>query len=224
METLFKDKLVNDFGDIFQLYRYKDKLESKEGFGKISVDKLLNSIEAKKKISLDKFIYALGIRQIGETNAKLIALHYNSYQNFFMNMQKANNKLSDSYQELVAIDQIGANIANDLVMYLNSPANLNTLNKLVAHINITDVYTQSNNSKFTGKVIVLSGTLSTMSRDEAKHTLQNLGAKVSNSLSKNTDYLILGDQPGSKAKRAEELNVKTINENEWISIIKELNN
>ena len=224
METLFKDKLVNDFGDIFQIYKYKDKLESKEGFGKISVDKLLNSIEAKKQISLDKFIYALGIRQIGETNAKLIALHYNSYHNFFMNMQKANNKLSDSYQELVAIDQIGANIANDLVVYLNSPANLNTLNKLVAHINITDVYTQSNNSKFTGKVIVLSGTLSTMSRDEAKHTLQNLGAKVSNSLSKNTDYLILGDQPGSKAKRAEELNVKTINENEWISIIKELNN
>ena len=117
METLFKDKLVNDFGDIFQIYKYKDKLEKKEGFGKISVDKLLNSIEAKKKISLDKLIYALGIRRIGETNAKLIALHYNSYHNFFLNMQKATNKLSDSYQELVAIDQIGENIANDLVVY-----------------------------------------------------------------------------------------------------------
>ena len=224
MENLFKDELVNNFGDIFQIYKYKDQLEKKDGLGKISVNKLLNSIESKKKISLDKLIYALGIRQIGETNAKLIALHYNSYHNFFMNMEKATNKKSDSYQELVAIDQIGENIANDLVLYLNTPENLNILTKLVEHIVITDVYAQSNNSQFTGKVIVLTGTLSTMSRDEAKHTLQSLGAKVSNSLSKNTDYLILGNQPGSKAKKAEELNVKTINENEWISIIKELNN
>ena len=221
METLFKDKLVNDFGDIFQIYKYKDRLESKEGFGKISVDKLLNSIESKRQISLDKFIYALGIRQIGETNAKLIALHFNSYHNFIMNMEKAFNEKSDSYQELVAIDQIGENIAKDLVLYLNAPENLRTLNKLVEHIIITDVYAPSNHSQFTGKVIVLTGTLSSMSREEAKQTLQNLGAKVSNSLSKNTDYLILGEHPGSKAKKAEELNVTTINENEWINIIKE---
>jgi DNA ligase (NAD+) len=224
METLFKDKLVNDFGDIFQLFKYKDNLENKEGLGKISVNKLLTSIESKKKISLDKLIYALGIRQIGETNAKLIALHYNSYKNFCVNIKKATKKHSDSYQELVAIDQIGENIANDLLLYLNTPENLKTLDKLVEHISITDVYAQSNNSEFSGKVIVLTGSLSTMSRDEAKQTLQSLGAKVSNSLSKKTDYLILGDKPGSKAKKAEELNVKTINEKEWISIIKELNN
>ena len=131
------------------------------------------------------------------------------------------NKKSDSYQDLVAIDQIGENIANDLVLYLNTPENSNILNKLIEHIVITDVYAQSNHSQFTGKVIVLTGTLSSMSRDEAKQTLQNLGAKVSNSLSKNTDYLILGEHPGSKAKKAEELNVTTINENEWINIIKE---
>ncbi len=224
MEILFKDKLVNDFGDIFQIYKYKSQLEKKEGLGKISVDKLLNSIVSKKIISLDKFIYALGIRQIGETNAKLIALRYNSYQNFFVNIKKATNKQSDSYQELVAIDQIGENIANDLVLYLNTQENLNTLNKLIEYITITDVHSQSINSEFTGKVIVLTGTLNTMSRDEAKHTLQMLGAKVSNSLSKSTDYLILGHKPGSKAKKAEELNVKVINEKEWISIIKELNN
>ncbi|MDC0530804.1 NAD-dependent DNA ligase LigA [Alphaproteobacteria bacterium] len=224
IENLYIDKLVNDFGDIFEIYKYKDKLESKEGLGKISVNKLLNSIDSKKKISLDKLIYALGIRQIGETNAKLIALNYNSYHNFFISIKKATNKQSDAYQELVAIDQIGENIANDLVLYLNNRENLDTLNKLVKHINITDIYAQSNNSEFTGKVIVLTGTLSTMSRDEAKQTLQSLGAKVSNSLSKKTDYLILGDQPGSKAKKAEELNVKTINEDEWITIVKGLNN
>ena len=223
VENLFKDRFINDFGDIFQIHKYRDKLEKKEGLGKVSIDKLLNSIESNKKISLDKLIYALGIRQIGETNAKLIALHYNSYHNFLINMEKSLNKKSDSYQELVAIDQIGENIANDLVLYFNTSENLNTLKKLSEYIIITDVYAQSNNSQFTGKVVVLTGTLSTMSRNEAKHTLQSLGAKVSNSLSKNTDYLILGDQPGSKAKKAEELNIRTINENEWITIIKELN-
>ena len=223
VETLFNDGWISNFGDIFQMNKYKDKLESKDGLGKISVNKLLNSIESKKHISLDKLIYALGIKQIGETNAKLIALHYNSYDNFFMHIEKAFNKNTDSYQELVAIDQIGENIANDLVEYINTPENLNTLNKLLEHIIIKDVYAQSSNSQFTGKVVVLTGTLNTMSRDEAKHTLQSLGAKVSNSLSKNTDYLILGDQPGSKAKKAEALSIKTIDEHEWINIINELN-
>ena len=224
VETLFKDKYINDFGDIFQLYKYRDKLEKKEGLGKTSIDKLLNAIEYKKKISLDKFIYALGIRQIGETNAKLIALRYNSFYNFLMHMKKATNKQSDSFQELVAIDQIGENIANDLILYLNTPKNLNIINKLIEYIIVTDVYSHKINSKFTGKVVVLTGTLNNMSRDEAKNTLQSLGAKISNSLSKNTDYLILGDQPGSKAKKALELNVKIINENEWYDLVNKLNN
>ncbi|MDC0093191.1 NAD-dependent DNA ligase LigA [Alphaproteobacteria bacterium] len=224
IETLFKDGFINDFGDIFQIYKYKDKLVNKEGFGNVLVNKLISSIESKKEISLDKFIYALGIRQIGETNAKLIALHYNSYHNFFMNMEKASIKQSVSYQELMAIDQIGENIANDLVLYLNTQENLNILKKLAEQLIVTDVYAKSNNSKFSGKVIVLTGTLSTMSRNEAKHTLQSLGAKVSNSLSKNTDYLLVGEQPGSKAKKAKELNIQTINENEWLSLIKDLNN
>ncbi len=224
VETLFKDKYINDFGDIFQLYKYRDKLEKKEGLGKTSIDKLLNAIKYKQKISLDKFIYALGIRQIGETNAKLIALRYNSFDNFLIHMKKATNKQSDSFQELVAIDQIGENIANDLILYLNTPKNLNIINKLIEYIIVTDVYPHKINSKFTGKVVVLTGTLNNMSRDEAKNTLQSLGAKISNSLSKNTDYLILGDQPGSKAKKALELNVKIINENEWYDLVNKLNN
>ena len=224
VETLFKDKYINDFGDIFQLYKYRDKLEKKEGLGKTSIDKLLNAIKYKQKISLDKFIYALGIRQIGETNAKLIALRYNSFDNFLIHMKKATNKQSDSFQELVAIDQIGENIANDLILYLNTPKNLDIINKLIEYIIVTDVYPNKINSKFTGKVVVLTGTLNNMSRDEAKNTLQSLGAKISNSLSKNTDYLILGDQPGSKAKKALELNVKIINENEWYDLVNKLNN
>jgi DNA ligase (NAD+) len=139
-------------------------------------------------------------------------------------MKKATNKESDSFQELVAIDQIGENIANDLILYLNTPKNVNIINKLIEYIIVTDVYSNKTNSKFTGKVVVLTGTLNNMSRDEAKNTLQSLGAKISNSLSKNTDYLILGDQPGSKAKKALELNVKIINENEWYDLVNKLNN
>ena len=191
----------------------------KEGLGKTSIDKLLNAIEYKQKISLDKFIYALGIRQIGESNAKLIALRYNSFDNFLIHMRKASNKQSDSFHELVTIDQIGENIANDLILYFNTPKNLNIINKLIEYIIVTDVYPHKINSSFTGKIVVLTGTLNNMSRDEAKNTLQSLGAKISNSLSKNTDYLILGDQPGSKAKKALELNVKIINENEWYDVV-----
>lgn len=111
-----------------------------------------------------------------------------------------------------------------MILYLNTPKNLNIINKLIEYIIVTDVYSHKINSKFTGKVVVLTGTLNNMSRDEAKNTLQSLGAKISNSLSKNTDYLILGDQPGSKAKKALELNVKIINENEWYDLVNKLNN
>ena len=112
---LFKEKIINDFSDIFKIYKYKELLEKREGLGKLSVSNLLNSIESKKRIPLDKFIYALGIKQIGENNAKLLALNYNSFENFCIEMEKANDKLADSFQKLVSIDQIGENIAEDII-------------------------------------------------------------------------------------------------------------
>ena len=217
---LFKEKMINDFSDIFKIYKYKELLEKREGLGKLSVSNLLNSIESKKRIPLDKLIYALGIKQIGENNAKLLALNYNSFENFCNEMEKANDKLSDSFQKLVSIDQIGENIAEDIILFFNTSSNIIMLKELLNYIRIENVEQKLINSPYKDKIVVLTGTLDTMSRDEAKQKLNNLGAKVSSSVSKNTDYVIVGDQPGSKAKKAKELNIPIINESEWIEIIK----
>ncbi len=217
---LFKEKIVNDFSDIFKVYKYKELLEKREGFGKLSVSNLLNSIESKKRIPLDKFIYALGIKQIGENNAKLLALNYNSFENFCSEMDKASDKLSDSFQKLISIDQIGENIAEDIILFFSTSSNVIMLKKLLNYIKIENVEKKFIDSPYKDKIVVLTGTLNTMSRDEAKQKLNNLGAKVSSSVSKNTDYVVVGEQPGSKAKKAKELNIPIINEIEWVEIIK----
>ena len=219
---LFKEKIINDFSDIFKIYKYKELLEKREGLGKLSVSNLLKSIESKKSIPLDKLIYALGIRQIGENNAKLLALNYNSFENFYSEMEKANDKSSDSFQKLVSIDQIGENIAEDIIIFFNTSSNIVIIKELLNYIKIVNVEQKSTNSPYKDKIVVLTGTLDTMSRDEAKQKLNNLGAKVSSSVSKNTDYVIVGEQPGSKAKKAEELNIPIINENEWVEIIRKI--
>ena len=219
IEMLFKEGIIKDFADIFAIEKYKNRLEKKVGLGKLSVFNLLNSIESKKKITFDKLIYALGIRQVGETNSKLLALHYNSFENFRIEMTKARDKTSNSFYELVSIDQIGESIAEDLVLYFNTNSNLIIFDKLLNYINIVNIKKTSAISPYTDKIIVLTGTLNSMSREEAKQTLHSLGAKVSSSVSKNTDFLIIGDQPGSKAKKAKELNIPIVSEEEWIGII-----
>jgi len=224
IEMLFKEGLVKDFADIFAIEHHKESLENKVGLGKLSVSNLLVSIESKKEITFDKFIYALGIRQVGETNSKLLALNYNTFENFRNEMVKAQDKTSNSFRKLVSIDQIGESIAEDLVLYFNTNSNLFIFDKLLNYINILNLKRTSVVSPYTDKVIVLTGTLNSMSRDEAKQTLQNLGAKVSSSVSKNTDFLIIGDQPGSKAKKAKDLNIPIISEEEWVSIIQKFEN
>ena len=219
IEMLFKEGIIKDFADIFAIEKYKNRLEKKVGLGKLSVSNLLDSIESKKKITFDKLIYALGIRQVGETNSKLLALHYNTFENFRIEMTKARDKTSNSFYELVSIDQIGESIAEDLVLYFNTNSNLIIFDKLLNYINIVNIKKISAISPYTDKIIVLTGTLNSMSREEAKQTLHSLGAKVSSSVSKNTDFLIIGDQPGSKAKKAKELNIPIVSEEEWIGII-----
>ena len=223
IEMLFKEGIIKDFADIFAIEKYKNRLEKKVGLGKLSVSNLLNSIESKKKITFDKLIYALGIRQVGETNSKLLALHYNSFENFRIEMTKARDKTSNSFYELVSIDQIGESIAEDLVLYFNTNSNLIIFDKLLNYINIVNIKKTSAISPYTDKIIVLTGTLNSMSREEAKQTLHSLGAKVSSSVSKNTDFLIIGDQPGSKAKKAKELNIPIVSEEEWVRIIQKFN-
>jgi len=192
----------------------------REGLGPLSVSKLLKSINSKRKIKLDKLIYALGIKQIGETNSKLLALNYSTFENLCNEMVKAKDQSSEAFQKLVSIDQIGEKVANDLVAYFNSDINKNIFKKLLTNIEIENYTNSFDESPYTGKTIVLTGTLSNMSREEAKYLIQNMGAKIGNSVSKNTDFLIVGENPGSKVKKAMELNIKIINEEEWSNITK----
>jgi DNA ligase (NAD+) len=219
IEMLFNEKIISDFNDIFEIKQYEDYLIKKEGLGPLSVSKLLKSINSKRKITLDKLIYALGIRQIGETNSKLLALNYNSFDNLCSEMVKAKDKASEAFQKLVSIDQIGEKVANDLVSYFNSDLNQNIFEKLLRNITVDTYMNSFKESPYTGKTIVLTGTLNNMSRDEAKYVIQKMGAKIGNTVSKNTDFVIVGENPGSKVKKAMELNIKIINQDEWIKII-----
>jgi DNA ligase (NAD+) len=219
IEMLFNEKIISDFNDIFEIKQYEDYLIKKEGLGPLSVSKLLKSINSKRNITLDKLIYALGIRQIGETNSKLLALNYNSFHKLCSEMVKANDKASEAFQKLVSIDQVGEKVANDLVSYFNSDLNQNIFKKLLRNITVDTYINSFKESPYTGKTIVLTGTLNNMSRDEAKYVIQKMGAKIGNTVSKNTDFLIVGENPGSKVKRAMELNIKIINQDEWIKII-----
>ena len=220
IELLFNEKIISDFNDIFLIEQHKDYLIGREGLGPLSVSKLLKSINSKRRIKLDKFIYALGIRQIGETNSKLLALNYSTFDNLCNEMVKAEDQSSEAFQKLVSIDQIGEKVANDLVAFFNSDLNKNIFKKLLTNIEIENYTSSFNESPYTGKTIVLTGTLSNMSREEAKYLIQNMGAKIGNSVSKNTDFLIVGENPGSKVKKAIELNIQIINEKEWSNITK----
>ena len=219
IEMLFNEKIISDFNDIFEIKKYEDYLIKKEGLGPLSVSKLLKSINSKRKITLDKLIYALGIRQIGETNSKLLALNYKSFNNLCSEMLIANDKTTEAFRKLVSIDQIGEKVANDLVSYFNSDLNQNIFKKLLRNITVDTYENSFKESPYTGKTIVLTGTLNNMSRDEAKYAIQNMGAKIVNTVSKNTDFVIVGENPGSKVKKAIELNIKIINQDEWMKII-----
>ena len=219
IEMLFNEKIISDFNDIFEIKRHEGYLIEKEGLGPLSVSKLLKSINSKRKITLDKLIYALGIRQIGETNSKLLALNYKSFNNLCSEMLIANDKASEAFRKLVSIDQIGEKVANDLVSYFNSDSNQNIFEKLLRNITVDTYENSFKESPYTGKTIVLTGTLNNMSRDEAKYAIQNMGAKIVNTVSKNTDFVIVGENPGSKVKKAIELNIKIINQDEWMKII-----
>ncbi|MDC1066549.1 NAD-dependent DNA ligase LigA [Alphaproteobacteria bacterium] len=219
IEMLFNEKIISDFNDIFEIERYENYLIEKEGLGPLSVSKLLKSINSKRKITLDKLIYALGIRQIGETNSKLLALNYKSFNNLCSEMLTANDKTSEAFRKLVSIDQIGEKVANDLVSYFNSDLNQNIFEKLLRNITLDTYENSFKESPYTGKTIVLTGTLNNMSRDEAKYAIRNMGAKIVSTVSKNTDFVIVGENPGSKVKKAIELNIKIINQDEWMKII-----
>lgn len=211
VEQLVDEKLVNSVADLYGLT--VDQLASLERMGEKSASNLVNALENSKHPSLSRFIYALGIREVGETTALNLANEFRTFDA----VQKA------SYEQLIEVPDIGPVVARHIVNFFNQEHNQEVIAKLyLAGIVVQKVEqkTSDEQSEFTGKTVVITGTLPSMSRDEAKAMLQVAGAKVTGSVSANTDYLLAGDKAGSKLAKAEKLGIKVIDEDTMLAMLK----
>ena len=221
IDEFYKEGIIKTPYDIFTLEERNKpadlfsasqslNLENREGWGKKSVSKLFDAINKSKSISLQKFIYALGIRQVGTATAYLIAKHYHTFTAFMSAM------VQQDLQLLVSIDGIGPAMAKDIVEFFKEEHNLAVINDLLSVISIEEFEGIANTtSEIFGKTIVFTGTLTTLTRSEAKSKALAFGAKVAGSVSTNTDYVVAGENAGSKLKKAQELGVKVITEEEF---------
>jgi len=228
IELFFDKQLVQKPGDIFRLKDQRDPILSLDGWGDKAFDKMTAGIEAKRDIGLDTLIYALGIRQFGGANSRLIALRVGTLDGFLALVDRLLSDdvitRSSARDELLEIDGVGDTIVDDLIAFFSSSQNRAVVDDLLAEINVNAVSAPSvaDDSPFAGKIMVFTGTLSQMSRAEAKAKAESLGAKVSGSVSKKTDIVVAGAEAGSKAKKAVELGVELIDEDTWMAQIADL--
>lgn len=217
IEFFYDLDLIKQIHDIFTLEEKLDEfnLEGQSGWGEKSIANLLNSIQSRRVITLDRFIFSLGIRFIGQVAAELLADYYVSYDNWYNSMIE----LSSDNTELVGIDGIGKKGAESLESFFSKEHNIKMLNDLTACLQILPVSSNSSDSVLNNKIIVFTGKLLAMSRGEAKVRAKTLGAKVSSHLSAKTDYLIAGEKPGSKYQKAVELGVEILDEDQWHKVI-----
>jgi DNA ligase (NAD+) len=216
LQALFDAGLVRAPADIFTLKRHVEVLRGWDGWGERKIANLLNAIEARRRVLLERFIFALGIRRIGEANAKLLARHYHSFAEWRAKMLAARVIGSEAREELGSIQGIGPAIATELAEFFAEPHNLEALDALAAEVTPEDVeVVAAEGNPFAGKTMVFTGTLERMSRDEAEAQAERLGAKVTKSVSKKTDFVVVGADAGSKATKAAELGVTTLTEAEW---------
>ena len=223
------DKIVREFfelgwvtkpSDIFNLSEHQDELKTREGWGDKSVEKLLTAIEAVKDISFDRFIYALGIRQVGQATARKLAQFYGDIPHWKEAMRAAQDPASIEAADLLSIEDIGPSVAKDVTAFFAEKHNIEELDRLNQILNIPFFKIErSTDSPVAGKTVVFTGTLIKMTRAEAKATAERLGAKVAGSVSKKTDYVIAGDEAGSKLKEANALGVTVLDEDAWLNLI-----
>ncbi len=234
IEAFYHDGLIHTPVDIFTLEE-RDRaaaipLRRREGWGGQSANNLFTAIKEKRTISLDRFIYALGIPQIGATTAKLLAKHYRSLNHWIDQLSVAGGNSggtlagsvlrNEAYQELLSLDGIGENMAADLIAFFHRPHNREVIEGLKKLLTVQDyVLEVSADSPIAGKTVVFTGSLERMSRAEAKATAERMGAKVAGSVSRKTDYVIVGADAGSKAKSARELGVHVLSEDEWMTMV-----
>ena len=264
IQAFWDDKLIAHPGDIFRLKDHETDLKKREGWGDKSVDNMLASVEGRRVIGLDRLIYGLGIRQVGQATARLLAINYGTLEAWRAGMLAAATEPSiddvamaedaaeeavatedaaeevgaaevdtgaveigavvgatnDALADLLNIDQIGASVANDLIAFFAEPQNVAIVADLERELDIQPFAAPvASDSPVAGKIVVFTGTLTTMGRSEAKARAESLGAKVAGSVSKKTDYVVVGGGTGSKAAKAEALGVATLSEEEWVALV-----
>jgi DNA ligase (NAD+) len=227
IEFFFAQEWIKEPGDIFTLEarNKKLKLEEQEGYGATSARNLFSAIDARREIELNRLIYALGIRHVGETNAKLLARHYGSIEALQEAAVEAQpptekkDKGNDAWQDMNAIEGIGDVVAEAVVEFFQEPHNRKALGHLLEHIAVTPMEQARRDSPVAGKTVVFTGSLEKFTRDEAKAVAERLGAKVSGSVSKKTDYVVAGPGAGSKLKDAQKYGVTVLTEDEWLKLV-----
>ncbi len=235
IETFFNEGLITNPVDIFT-FEARDKeiplevdlfsrsehvrLANREGWGLKSANKLFEAINSRRIVALDRFIYALGIRQIGQATSRLLAKHYLSLEALQSAMAEATKVDSSAYQDLINIESVGGAVAKDLIAFFAEMHNQEILEKLHKEIKIEDFeIVEVGDNPLNGKTIVFTGGLETMTRNEAKARALAKGAKVAGSVSKNTDYVVEGSDAGSKAEKAKELGLVVISESDFLKLV-----
>ena len=215
----YADELIQWPHDIFTLEERDRKnlkrLKNREGWGEASVAKLFEAIDARRTVPLDRFIFALGIRHVGETTARQLARAYGTADHFRDQMIAAGTMEGEAWAELNAIEGVGEVVAEAVVQFFGEPHNRDVVDELLKHVTVTALEARSTSSPVAGKTVVFTGALERMTREEAKAMAERLGAKVSGSVSKKTDLLVAGPGAGSKLKDAEKHGVEVIDEAAW---------
>ena len=224
IEELHYDGLVVLPQDIFTLeareHSAADKLQNRDGWGVQSINNLFSAINARRQIGLDRFIFSLGIRHVGETTARSLARAYGSASHFVEQMVAAGRaENNEAVLELDALDGIGDVVAASLVAFFAERHNLDVVASLLEHVEPRALEAVAGTSPVSGKTVVFTGSLLRMTRDEAKVMAEQLGAKVAGSVSRKTDLLVAGPGAGSKLKEAEKHGVEVIDEDAWFARI-----
>ena len=222
--AFWRDGLIKEPADIFTLRERNESfdppIEEREGWGEKSAENLFRAIDDRRRISLERLIYALGIRQVGQATARLLARNYGSLDAWRAAMMAAADREGAAYADLVNIDAIGPKVADDIVAFFAEPHNRMALDGLRdAGVEAEKFVAPQGASPLAGKTVVFTGGLDTMTRPEAKARAEALGAKVAGAVSRNTDFVVIGADAGSKAQKARDLGVKTLIEAEWLALV-----
>ena len=223
VEAFYEDGLIAQPADIFTLAardeRSLKKLKDREGWGETSVANLFAAIDERRNVGLDRFIFALGVRHVGETTGRLLARTYGTIEALVDAMENAGDREGEAYKELVAVDGIGDVVAEAIAEFFAEAHNRDVLSALLEEVSPAPLEQADTSSAVAGKTVVFTGSLERMTRSEAKARAEGLGAKVSGSVSAKTDYLVAGPGAGSKLKKAEELGVEVLTEDDWLAMV-----